>query len=293
MKKIAIYGKPVPNPLNVEIAKLIELMQGYGFAVSVYTKFARHLRAQDLLPPDLDSFSKSQLSQKDFAFLTSIGGDGTLLDTLMLVGESGIPVIGINAGRLGFISSATMEEMEQVCASFVDGSYRCENRALLELQKQGNQFSGFNYALNEVTVLKKDSAAMVRIDVWLNEEFLNSYWADGLIVSTPTGSTAYSLSCGGPIVMPGSDNFVITPIAPHHLNVRPVVVSQDDSIRIRVSGRSDSFLLALDSRPSEIRESDEIIVKRAPFDFKLIQPEGHSFLNTLRNKMGWGFDKRN
>lgn len=291
--KIAIYGKPTENALNEAIPALISSMIGKGFEVMIYERYAAFLKNMGALPEGIQIFNRSNIQIKDFAFLVSVGGDGTLLDTATLIGDSGVPAIGINTGRLGFISSATIGEMNAVCDSFLDGTYCCESRALLQLTTGRGLFKPNNFALNELTILKKDSAAMVRIDVHIDGEYLNSYWADGLIVSTPTGSTAYSLSCGGPIVMPGSGNFIITPIAPHNLNVRPVVVSCDARLQIQVSGRSDTFLLALDSRPGEITADDVLEITRAPFELNIIQPEGHSFLNTLRTKLNWGYDKRN
>lgn len=268
-------------------------MERKGFEVTYYERFAKFLTARGFLPEGITVFNRENVNLDGIAFLVSMGGDGTFLDTATLIGNSGVPVVGINAGRLGFISGTGVAETEAVCDAWLEGTVRFENRSLLQLHSERNHFAPQNFALNELTVLKKDSAAMVRIDVDINGEALNSYWADGLIVCTPTGSTAYSLSCGGPIVMPGSENFVITPIAPHNLNVRPVVVSNSAEITIRVSGRSDHFLLALDNRPDDFGPAEVLTVKRAPFDLRIIQPEGHSFLNTLRNKLAWGYDKRN
>jgi NAD+ kinase len=291
--KIAIYGKPTPNELNAALPGLIARMHDKGFHVAVYARFAAFLKKQWSLPEGVELFTREDVRIDEFAFLVSVGGDGTLLDTATLIGNSGVPVIGINTGRLGFISSATIDEMEAVCDAVLNKNFRVEPRTMLQLHSSKDYFASNNFALNELTVLKKDTAAMIRIDVSLDGEFLNSYWADGLIVSTPTGSTAYSLSCGGPIVVPGSENFIITPIAPHNLNVRPVVVSHKARIGIKVSGRSDAFLLALDSRQGEMGQGETLEITRAPFYLNIIQPPGHSFLSTLRNKMAWGYDKRN
>lgn len=291
--RIAIYGKPTANSLNSSLSALLKRMQEKGFGFAFYERYADFLYRTGILTEEVAIFNRDNINISDFTFLLSVGGDGTLLDTATLVGASGVPVIGINAGRLGFISGAGIEEIEGVMDSFIDGSVRFESRSLLQLKSERNHFVPNNYALNELTVLKKDSAAMVRIDVTINDELLNSYLADGLIVSTPTGSTAYSLSCGGPIIIPGSENFVITPIAPHNLNVRPVVVSNSARIGITVSGRSDDFLIALDSTQGSFGKGELLEVTKAPFYLKIIQPEGHSFLNTLRNKLAWGYDKRN
>lgn len=293
MKKIAIYGKPVDNLLNSAMHDLFRTMKERGFQVHVYERYARFLEEKGHIPSGTPTFNRENVEIEEFAFLVSVGGDGTFLDTSTMIGKSNVPVIGINAGRLGFISSAEVNEMAAVCDAFTAGTLRYETRSMLQLKTEMDHFAPHNFALNELTVLKKDTAAMVRIDVSLNDGYLNSYWADGLIVSTPTGSTAYSLSCGGPIIMPGSENFVITPIAPHNLNVRPVVVSNTAEIKIRVSGRSEKFLMALDNRPSDFGPEETLRITRAPFDLRIIQPDGHSFLNTLRNKLAWGYDKRN
>lgn len=272
---------------------LFSSMSERGFEVHVYEKYARFLRENGHIQANTPVFNRENVKIDQYAFLVSVGGDGTFLDTATLIGKSGVPVIGINAGRLGFISGSGLEEMDRVCEAYIAGTLRYEKRSMLQLTTEQQHFEPQNFALNELTVLKKDTAAMVRIDVSLNDEYLNSYWADGLILSTPTGSTAYSLSCGGPIIMPGSENFVITPIAPHNLNVRPVVVSNTAEIKIRVSGRSEKFLMALDNRPADFGPDETLLVTRAPFDLRIIQPDGHSFLNTLRNKLAWGYDKRN
>lgn len=293
MKKIAIYGKPVDNLLNEAMSDLFTSMKNRGFEVHIYEKYARFLEQKGHILGGMPVFTRENVEIEGYAFLVSMGGDGTFLDTATMIGKSGVPVIGINAGRLGFISSATVDEMAAVCDAYTAGTLRFETRSMLQLNTDRNHFAPRNFALNELTVLKKDTAAMVRIDVSLDDQYLNSYWADGLIVSTPTGSTAYSLSCGGPIIMPGSENFVITPIAPHNLNVRPVVVSNSVEIKIRVSGRSENFLMALDNRPSDFGPDETLRITRAPFELRIIQPDGHSFLNTLRNKLAWGYDKRN
>lgn len=291
--KIAIYGKPYPNALNRSITTLIDAIENHGFEVVCYERFHDFLRSAGIIERSLPTFNRENVQIKDFACLVSVGGDGTLLDTATLIGNSGVPIIGINAGRLGFISSASIDEFEGVLKTIENQTYRVEERSLIQIQTERNLFGKLNFALNEVTVHKKDTAAMVKIEVMLDDEFLNTYWADGLIVSTPTGSTAYSLSCGGPIVIPGSANMVVTPIAPHNLSIRPVVISHDSRLRLKITGRSENFLLALDSRTEVIFPGEEIHVTKAPFTLRLIQPEGHTFVNTMRHKLGWGLDKRN
>lgn len=291
--KIAIYGKPYPNALNESIGTLMDAIENHGFEVVFYERYYEYLEGAQLLKRAYSTFNRENVNISDFTCLVSVGGDGTLLDTATLIRDSNVPIIGINAGRLGFISSASIDEFEGVLKTLENQTFRFEERALLQIQTERNLFGDLNFALNEVTLHKKDTAAMVKIEVMLDDEFLNTYWADGLIVSTPTGSTAYSLSCGGPIVIPGSANMVVTPIAPHNLSIRPVVISHNSHLRMKITGRSENFLLALDSRTEVIYPGEEILVTRAPFTIRLIQPEGHTFVNTMRHKLGWGLDKRN
>jgi len=291
--KIALYGKPFLNELNKNISPILEAIKKAGLGLDIYEKYYKFLRSKNLIDETYPTFNRKDVSIDQYACLVSVGGDGTLLDTVTIVGDSGVPVVGINAGRLGFISSISVEEIEPVLKSVVEDDFVCDERSLLSLKTRNNLYGDFNYALNELTVHKKDTASMIKIDAYLDAEFLNSYWADGLIISSPTGSTAYNMSCGGPIVLPGSENFVVTPIAPHNLNVRPAVVSNDSEIRLKVEGRSDDYLIALDSRTEIIRANEEVVISKAPFSFKLIKPKGHSFISTMRNKLGWGLDKRN
>lgn len=291
--KIAIYGKPYDNTLNTAVGELINSIERAGFEVAIYERYYNYLNENGHIDRDILIFNRENVAIRDFACLISIGGDGTLLDTATLIGNSNVPVIGINAGRLGFISSASLDELEGILKSVKDQSYKYEERSMLQVHTERGLFGDLNFALNELTVHKKDTAAMVKIDVHFDDEFLNTYWADGLIIGTPTGSTAYSLSCGGPIIVPGSENLVITPIAPHNLSVRPVVLSNNAKIKLSISGRSENFLIALDSRSEIIYPGEEITITKAPFTLRLLQPAGHTFLNTMRHKLGWGLDKRN
>ncbi len=291
--KIAIYGKSYQNHLNKNVNQLVQRIEQSGFEVEFYDKYGKYLRDNGFLPKVYPSFTRENADIASFTCLVSIGGDGTLLDTVTLIGDSDVPVVGINAGRLGFISSLSIDEFEDVLDTLKSGTFICDKRSLIQVDTGRKLFGDNNYALNELTIHKKDTASMIRIDCFLDDEVLNTYWADGLIISTPTGSTAYNLSCGGPIIVPGSENVVVTPIAPHNLTVRPLVVSNSSCLRLKVSGRSDEFLIALDSRSEILYPGEEVIVTRAPFNFNLIQPEGHSFLTAMRNKLNWGVDKRN
>ena len=291
--KIAIYGRPYKNRLNQSLPQLLDLISRAGFQASIFESYATYLTEQGILNDSSPCSVLTDVNIQDFICLVSIGGDGTLLDTVTIIGDSGVPVIGINAGRLGFISSISIDEFEVVLKSLKDKSFKCDERSLILLESERAIFGNHNFALNEITIHKKDSSSMIAIETFLNDEILNTYWADGLIISTPTGSTAYNLSCAGPIIVPGSENVVITPIAPHNLTVRPVVVSNSSKLRLKVTGRGDGFLITLDSRSDIIFSGEEFHISRAPFNFKLIQPVGHSFISAMRNKLAWGLDKRN
>jgi NAD+ kinase len=291
--KIAIYGKPYRNELNEEIGKIIEAIEHRDFEVAIYERYARFLNVEGHLKSGRPTFNREEVRIKDYSCLISVGGDGTLLDTVTLIGDSGVPVIGLNAGRLGFISSVSLNELDSVLTAIRESDYEIDKRSLIQVNTSRDVFGKLNFGLNEVTIHKKDTASMIKIESFVNDEYLNTYWADGLIISTPTGSTAYNLSCGGPIVVPGSENFVITPIAPHNLNVRPVVVSNNVKLKLRAEGRSEDFLLAIDSRSEIIFPKEEIEISKASFSIPLLCPKGHTFINTMRNKLAWGYDKRN
>lgn len=293
MKKIAIYGKSYDNGINDDINQILLLIENSGFQAVIYKKYEDFLVKNGFLKSGHSTFTREDVNIRDYCCLISIGGDGTLLDTVTLVKDSKIPIVGLNGGRLGFISSLSIDEFQQVLISLSEESYEIDERSLIQVKTSRNVFGDVNFGLNEMTIHKKDTASMIQIETYVDNEFLNTYWADGLIVCSPTGSTAYSLSCGGPIVVPGSENFVITPIAPHNLNVRPVVVSNNVELKLKANGRSDEFLLALDSRPRIVHPNEEIIIAKAPFTINLLKPKGHTFLNTMRNKLAWGFDKRN
>jgi NAD+ kinase len=225
--------------------------------------------------------------------LFSLGGDGTLLNAATLIQNSGIPVLGINTGRLGFLSSIQADEFAYAIDEIKRKKYTLDKRTLLELKTKGSLFGDQNFALNEVTILKKDISSMITTHVYLDEQYLNTYWGDGIIIATPTGSTAYSLSCGGPIVMPESGNMIITPIAPHNLNVRPIVIPDSSRILLKLEKGPRSHLVTLDSRPKSTSSEHEFEIQKAKFTVDLIRMEGYSFFNTLRNKLNWGLDKRN
>jgi NAD+ kinase len=225
--------------------------------------------------------------------MISLGGDGTMLDTVTLVQDSGIPVLGINYGRLGFLANIGKEEIQGVIEAIADRKYVLDKRTLIHLDANLPLFGKSPYALNEFTIHKKDSSPMIKIHTYLNGEFLNTYWSDGIIVATPTGSTGYSLSCGGPVVFPDSSSFVITPVSPHNLNIRPIIVPDNNIISFELEGRTDGFLCTLDSRKEIIGKEVQLAVKKETFDINLIRLNENNFLQTLRSKLSWGYDKRN
>ncbi len=291
MMTIAVYARNTKDNFSDYLEKLKLLAVSEKFKVIVFKPYLDYLNEhlQQKLTVDVFSNSEELIAKADYVI--SLGGDGTMLETLEFVRKSGIPVLGVNTGRLGFLATVYKENFEKAIQLLIKEKFTLDKRELIELDKT-TCFNEVNYALNEFTIHKKESSAMINIDTYVDGIFLNSYFADGLIVSTPTGSTAYSLSCGGPIMVPDSDNFIITPIAPHNLNVRPIVISNNKTLSFKVSGRSDSFNVSLDSRSQTIKNLSELVIKKADFRFNMINLEGQHFFETLRNKLLWGIDKR-
>lgn len=289
--KIAVYGRTIENNRSAAVQELFNLLGKESASVCIHKPLFDFIKDQIRLPSHVSFFSTNEelLARADYLF--SLGGDGTLLETLSLVRDSGIPVVGINTGRLGFLSSISKDESAIALKSLREGKFDIEKKELLFLDCPA-LFSDLPYALNEITILKNDTSSMVTIHVYMNEELLNSYLCDGLIVATQTGSTAYSLSCGGPIVAPGADVFIITPIAPHNLNVRPVVLPDTCTLRLKVESSNQQYMLALDSRSSSVRDQDEILIKKAPWRMNLLKLPGRDFFTSLRIKLLWGIDKR-
>jgi len=290
--KIAIYSQYLEDNYLSFVQALFQSLLQKGVEVIVYEKFHADLSEE----ADLDSRLKTFKNHNDISsvnYLFSIGGDGTLLKTITFVRDNDIPILGINTGRLGFLTSVEIKEIEFAIDAVLSGDFDLDTRTLLSLETENKLFGEVNYALNEITLQKKDTSSMITIQVYLDGDFLNSYWADGLIVSTPTGSTAYSLSCNGPIILPGSGNIIINPIAPHNLNVRPVVIPDNTTLTLKIKGRTDNFLVALDSRSVTVPLSMELKIKKSSHQINLIRLKNHSFLKTLRSKLIWGHDKRN
>jgi NAD+ kinase len=289
---IAVYARNTKDNHPLYLEKLDELLKKEKVNLIVYESYYKFLQKEYKFTTELKTFSGYESLKSKADYVICLGGDGTMLETLALVRKSGIPVLGVNTGRLGFLASVSKDDIEKAASLLVKEHFTLDKRELLELIGGEKQFADLNYALNEFTIHKKDSSAMIHIDTYVDGVFLNSYFADGLIVSTPTGSTAYSLSCGGPIMVPDSENFIITPIAPHNLNVRPIVISNNKTLSFKVSGRYDGFNISLDSRNSQINSAADLQLKKADFRYNLINFEGQHFFETLRNKLLWGFDKR-
>ncbi|WP_396590605.1 NAD kinase [Allomuricauda sp. R78024] len=292
--KVAVYGQAFQEQDKTFVMELLEELQKINASVYVVEEFIG-LFSEYNLNFDYGIFSQTSGLDSSFDMFISFGGDGTMLRAVTYVKDLGIPIVGVNTGRLGFLSTFKKEDVRKIVTEFVAGHYKIEERSLVEvdLNSDLDEFGNINFALNEITVSRKDTTSMITVETYLNDEYLTSYWADGLIVSTPTGSTGYSLSCGGPVIAPTAKSLVLTPIAPHNLNARPLVISDDTYIRLKVSGREENHLVSLDSRIASIPNGKEIIVKKSDFTIKMIEYNSESFFKTLRNKLLWGQDKRN
>jgi len=290
--KICIYGKKFDPIYAGPISTLIgDLLEREAF-LRIHDKFYDFLKETVSIPAGLEVFSKGDdLRGSDFIF--SIGGDGTLLDCARIVGQLEIPVLGINTGRLGFLSTVSLQDIPHAIEAVFSGNFDIDKRSMIEVECDQVELGDRPFALNEVSILNRERNSMVRIHTTVSGEFMNTYWADGLIVATPTGSTAYSLSCGGPIVSPDARNFILTPVAAHNLTMRPVVISDTHTITLTAEGRSPQFVLTIDSWSYQIGPDAVVKLRRAPFEFHLIAFRGINFFQTIRSKMGWGLDKRN
>lgn len=291
--KIAIYSRGVDKEQFNDVQHLFDLLIQAGVQPVFSQDFFNQFYCSVKLNNNYSTFSSYHDLDKDIDCMISLGGDGTLLDTVSFIRDSGIPVLGVNYGRLGFLANIGKEEIQTAVDSLVERKYVLDNRTLIHLDANIPLFGETPYALNEFTVHKKDQSPMIKIHAYLNGEFLNTYWADGLIVSTPTGSTGYSLSCAGPVVFPDSNSFVITPIAPHNLNIRPIVVPDNNIVSFELEGRSEDFVCTLDSRREIVTKEVQLAIKKENFSLNLIRMNENNFLQTLRTKLSWGLDKRN
>jgi NAD+ kinase len=291
--KIAIYSRGVENDQLKDIHKLFEELIKNGVEPVFFQDFFNQFYSSVDLNNQYSTFNSFEDLDSSIDCVLSLGGDGTMLDTVTMVRNSGIPVLGINYGRLGFLANIGRDEIQGVIDAIAERKYVLDKRTLIHLDANVPLFGETPYALNEFSIHKRDTSPMIKIHTYLNGEFLNTYWADGIIVATPTGSTGYSLSCGGPVVFPESNSFVITPVAPHNLNIRPIVVPDDNIISFELEGRTDDFLATLDSRKEIVSKEVQLAVKKETFDIKLVRLNENNFLQTLRSKLSWGLDKRN
>lgn len=291
--KVAIYSRAIDEANQAEIAQLLLELAEQSIEPVIYQPIFEKLKKGFSLPAKTNVFTQHSDLDESIDVLISLGGDGTLLDTVTLVRDKNIPVLGINFGRLGFLATLGKEEIQQAVQSIAQRTLIIEKRSLIHLDSDSGLFGAVPYALNEFAIHKTDTSPMIKIHTYLNGEFLNTYWADGLIVATPTGSTGYSLSCNGPVVFPDSSSFVITPVAPHNLNVRPIVVPDQNIISFEIEGRSDHFICALDSRREIVDKKVQLAVRRESFTLSLVRLNENNFLHTLRNKLSWGLDTRN
>jgi len=291
--KVAIYGIEFQPTVIPYVDQLFKLLASREVEIWVYKGFDEFLSG--FIHYDNKKIFQSRLDlPADISFMLSLGGDGTILSAVSILRNSEIPITGINLGRLGFLASINKDHIENALLALLNNEYSIEKRTLLAVNSPDESlFGGDNFALNDITILKRGTSTMITVSVYLNNELLNAYWADGVIFATPTGSTAYSLSCGGPIILPGSGNFVITPISSHNLNVRPIVVSDNDQLSVGIESRSDTFLLSCDSRTIDLSSTIKLNISKADFHINLIRLRDESFFSTLRKKLLWGLDIRN
>lgn len=289
---IGIHGKAVTFETKEAVEIFFSELAKRTCNIFISGFFAKSISSSNInLPPHDVYDTKDDLSYLDVLF--TLGGDGTLLEAVTHVRDKQVPLMGINTGRLGFLAYTAKDEIEIAIQKFFDGDFTYDDRSLLCLNDEDGLFRGLNFGLNDFTIVKKDTSSMITVHTFLNGEFLNSYWADGIIVSTPTGSTGYSLSCGGPLVVPQSNNFIITPVCPHNLTVRPIVVPDDSIISFKIEGRSDNYLVSLDSRFQPVDEELKLEIRKAAFKARLVKLPASNYFKTLRQKLNWGLDVRN
>jgi NAD+ kinase len=291
--KVAVYSRVLEIGQKKDLQLFFDELQAEEITPVIYKPFLNELKEAITLTDQYETFSSHQDLTEEIDFLISLGGDGTLLDTVTLIRNKNIPVVGINFGRLGFLASIGRDELTEAVKALARRSFIVDKRSLIHLDSSLALFDDVPYALNEFAIHKRDISPMIKIHTYLNGEFLNTYWADGLIVATPTGSTGYSLSCSGPVVFPDSASFVITPVSPHNLNIRPIVVPDNTIVSFEVEGRTDNFICSMDSRRELVPKEVQLAVKKQDFGINLIRLNENNFLQTLRNKLSWGLDKRN
>ncbi len=292
--QVVVYSRFYKEKDKNHIQYLFDVLAEYNVTTYVYKDYLLQIKDIIDFKKDVGQFdSYIDFRVRNIDFVISLGGDGTILNATTLVKDSKVPILGVNLGRLGFLATVARQEIRESIIALQRGAYTLDSRKLLQLESEPELFKDENFALNDLTLLKRDTSSMIILHTYINGEFLNSYWADGIIVATPTGSTGYSLSCGGPIIFPDSGNFVITPVAPHNLNVRPIVIPDDSIISFEIEGRAENFLCTLDSRFETITAEHQIAVRKADFTVQLVRLENRDFLWTIREKLTWGVDVRN
>lgn len=293
--KIGIYGQFYHENAGHSIAQLLNLLDEKNVEVLIEEDFLQMIHDHNSIQKEYRQFSAFEELDNSFDLFFSIGGDGTILKSINYIRNLNIPIVGINTGRLGFLATIQKEQIESTLNEILEKKFTLSPRSVLTIETntkdQDPVFS--QIALNEIAVSRRNTTSMITVDTWLNDQFLTSYWADGLIIATPTGSTGYSLSCGGPVITPDADSLVITPIAPHNLNARPLVIRDGTKIKLKVSGREKTHLVSMDSRIATLENDTEIIISKAPYCINFVELTEDSFLNTLRKKLLWGEDKRN
>jgi len=293
--KVAIYGQYYQNSTEPIIKDIFTFLIKNNVEMIIESHFLKILFEKNLIEKEYPTFESYTKLNSSFDMLISIGGDGTILRAATLVRDSGVPILGINAGRLGFLATVQKDNIDKFMQFIIEKKYSVSKRTLLSLtcSPDNEAIQDINFALNEISVSRKETTSMITIETYLNDEYLNSYWADGLIIATPTGTTGYSMSCGGPILTPDVKSIVITPIAPHNLNARPLVVPDETEIRLKVSGRDDHYMVSLDSRIISVKNETILLIKKSPFEINMVEIPEKTFLKTLRNKLFWGEDRRN
>lgn len=292
--RIFIYSRVLKEKDTPILQELIRTLDDLEMQYIFPRQYWQQIESMEVLKGELEVLDdwEDLVSQKVDLVIT-LGGDGTILGCLKWVVDTGIPILGVNLGRMGFLADIEKSRVRQALEAVRDGQYTLDKRSVIKLESNIELFGKLPYAINDFTLLKRDTSSMVTIHAYVNGDYLNTYWSDGIIVATPTGSTGYSLSCGGPIIFPSSNNFVVTPVAPHNLNVRPIVIPDDAVVSFEIEGRAENFLCTLDSRFETISSSVKLAVKKADFHIAMVQLEEGNFLNTMRDKLTWGLDKRN
>ncbi|WP_346880740.1 NAD kinase [uncultured Algibacter sp.] len=293
--KVAVFGRFYNETTSTSVERLFSYLLEKDIEAYIETEFFNIISTQSPNIKDFNTFKTFDILDASFDLLVSIGGDGTILRAITFVKDIDIPIIGINTGRLGFLATIPVEAIEQAMQNIIDGKYKISERSLLSIETtpENKGITSLNFALNEIAVSRKNTTSMITVETYLDGEYLTSYWSDGLIISTPTGSTGYSLSCGGPVITPSTNSFAITPIAPHNLSARPLIIPDSTEIELKVNGREESHLVSLDSRIATLENGTLIKIKKADFKIKMIDLLNESFLTTLRKKLLWGEDKRN